>query len=415
MLLPALGAAAPASANPPLPAAAPAEAGFSPERLDRLHANLARHVDSGGYAGYVVLLARDGRLVDWRAHGWQDVEARIPMAKDSIVQIYSMTKIVTSTAILMLMEEGRLKLQDPVEKFLPALRSRQVLVGGTADAPVLEPATRPLTVHDLLTHTAGYYYDAEWSADSPVAIELFRRADIWAATSGEDFAQRVALIPLRDQPGTKYRYGIAIDLLGAIVEKASGQSLAAFFQERIFAPLGMVDSGFHVPADKLARLAKTYTRGADGRLQAVPSILGTDDRQGTTFFSGGGGLRSTAADYARFAQMLLNGGQLDGRRLLSRKSVELMTSNHIAHLADPHPFASPHLGFGYGVRMVTDLGRSPTLGSPGMFGWDGAATTLVWMDPKERLVAILLTQHLPYNEDDIFATFINGYNSALVD
>jgi CubicO group peptidase (beta-lactamase class C family) len=337
------------------------------------------------------------------------------MAKDSIVQIYSMTKIVTSAAILMLMEEGKLKLQDPVDKFLPALRQRQVLVGGTAEAPVLAPAVRPITVHDLLTHTAGYYYDAEWSVDSPVAIELFQRARIWEATSADDFVQRVAAIPLREQPGTKFRYGISIDLLGAIVEKASGQSLATFFAERIFQPLGMVDSGFSVPAAKATRMAKTYSRGTDGRLQPQPPLSGTESREGAVFFSGGGGLRSTAADYARFAQMLLNGGQLDGRRLLSRKSVELMRSNHIAHLADPHPFASPHLGFGLGVRMVTDLGRSPLLGSPGMFGWDGAATTMVWMDPKERIVAIILTQHLPYNEDDIFATFVNGYNAALDD
>lgn len=415
LLLPAPSGTAHAAGNPPRPVVAPTTAGFSPERLDRLHSNLAGHIDSGAYAGYVVLLARDGRLADWRAHGWQDIEAKVPMAKDSIVQIQSMTKIVTSVAILMLMEDGKLKLQDPVEHFLPALRHRQVLIDGTADAPVLVPAVRPLTVLDLLTHTAGYYYDESWSVDSPVAIELFKRARIWKATSTDEFVQRVASIPLREQPGTRFRYGIATDLLGAIVEKASGLSLAAYFQDRIFQPLGMVDSGFHVPADKLGRLAKTYRRNGAGQLESAPPLPGTESREGDTFFSGGGGLRSTAADYARFAQMLLNGGQLNGRRLLSRKSVELMTTNQIAHLADPHPFANQHLGFGLGVRIVTNLGRSPHLGSPGMFGWDGGTTTLVWMDPKERLVAILLTQHLPYNEHDIFTTFVNGYHAALVD
>lgn len=410
-LLLALGAAV-AQATP-LPVAAPADAGVSAARLDAWHARLDRFVAEGKYAGYVVLLARDGKLVDWHAHGWQDVSARTPMQRDSIVQIYSMTKIITSVAVLTLLEDGKLKLDDPVEKFLPALKNRQVLTGGTADAPELTPAIRPLTVHDLLTHMAGYYYDGDWSAGSPVAVELFNRAAIWSATNLDDFVARVAKLPLRDQPGTRFRYGINIDLLGAIIEKASGQRLDLYFRTRLFEPLGMVDTGFSVPREKAHRLAKTYTRDASGRLQPAPSLFGTEASEQPGLLSGGGGLRSTAADYARFAQMLLNGGQLDGVRVLSRKTVELMTANHIAHLADPHPFSNPALGFGLGVRIVTDLGRSPTLGSPGMFGWDGAATTLVWMDPKERTVAILLTQHFPYNEDDIFSFFINGYQAAL--
>lgn len=413
-LLTVLCTAAPTSATP-LPVTPPAAAGFSAEQLDALHARLGRIVDEGKYAGYVSLVARDGKIVDWRAHGWQDIAAKVPMTKDSIVQIYSMSKIITSVGIMILLEDGKLKLDDPVEKFLPALKNRQVLTGGTADAPLLASAARSITVRDLLTHTAGYYYDGDWSVDSPVAIELFRRAKVWEAADLDDFVARVAQVPLRDQPGTKFRYGIAIDLLGAIIEKASGQHLDAFFQTRIFAPLGMPDTGFTVPPEKRARLAKTYARGDDGQLTAVPALFGTEERDGPGLLSGGGGLRSTAGDYARFAQMLLNGGQLDGVRVLSRKSVELMTANHIAHLADPHPFASPHLGFGFGVRMVTDLGRANTLASPGMFGWDGAATTLVWMDPKERTVAILLTQHFPYNQDDIFTLFVNGYLSALND
>lgn len=404
------------AADWPLPTTTPAVAGFSTDRLDTLHRNLATLVDTGKYAGYVTLISRDGQIVDWRAHGWQDVAVRAPMARESIVQIYSMSKIVTSVAVLMLLEDGKLKLDDPVEKFLPALKNRQVLTGGTVDAPELTPAVRPLIVRDLLTHTAGYYYDADWSVDSPIAIELFQRAKIWEATDLDDFVARVAKLPLREQPGTGFRYGINIDLLGAIVEKASGQRLDIFFRERIFAPLGMPDTGFGVRPEKAGRLAKTYQRGPDGRLEEVASFPGTQAvNDGRGLLSGGGGLRSTAGDYARFAQMLLNGGQLDGTRLLSRKTVELMTANHIAHLADPHPFSRPELGFGLGVRMITDLGRSATLGSPGMFGWDGAATTIVWMDPKERTVAILLTQHIPYNQDDIFSTFVNGAYSALVE
>lgn len=396
----------------PLPATTPAAAGVSAPRLEALHASLDRFVDRGAYAGYVVLLARDGKIVDWHAHGWQDTAARTPLEKDSIVRIYSMTKIVTSAAILILLEDGRLKLTDPVELYLPALKNRQVLIGGTADAPELVPATHPITILELLTHTAGYYYDESWSADSPVAVALMKRARMWEAKNLDEFVQRVAAVPLHQQPGTKYRYGIHTDLLGAIVEKVSGQRLGDFFQEKIFGPLGMRDTAFSVPAAKLARLAQVHRRDGPGKLV----LAGPAPDRGSTpdaLQSGGGGLYSTAADYVRFAQMLLNGGELDGTRVLGRKTVELMTTDHLSLLADPHPFNKPEQGFGLGVRITTDLRVSPTLNSLGTYGWDGAMTTNVQIDPRERTVAILLTQHAPFNEDDIFATFTNGYYSAL--
>jgi CubicO group peptidase (beta-lactamase class C family) len=302
-----------------------------------------------------------------------------------------------------------------VEKYLPALKDRQVLTGGTADAPLLVPAVRKITIHDLLTHTAGYYYDAEWSADSPVARELLARARIWDATDLDDFVNRVAKVPLHEQPGTRFRYGISIDLLGAIVEKASGQRFDDYLQQRIFGPLGMRDTAFYVPPEKAGRLARVHSPGPDGRLTVLPPDVRTPPGPGRGLLSGGGGLFSTAPDYLRFAQMLLNGGRLDGVRILSRKSVELMRANHLVSLADPHPFHQPDQGFGLGVRMITDLGRSTSLGSPGMFGWDGAATTLVYIDPEERMVALLLTQHMPYNEHGIFARFLNGLYGALAD
>ncbi len=410
----ALFTSAHASSSWPLPATNPAAAGFSAERLDALHRNLRATVDAGKYSGYVLVLARDGEIVDFRAHGQRDIEARAPMQKDSIVKIFSMSKIVTSAAILMLMEEGRLKLGDPAEDHLPALQNRKVFVGGTADAPQLVEANRPFTIRDLLTHTAGYYYDESWSADA-VPAELMKRAKIFESSSLDDFINRIAAVPLHDQPGTRYRYGINTDILGAIVEKASGQPLDRFLQERIFAPLNMRDTSFWVPEEKRSRLAKVYQRDVVGEL--VPSVWGNAALAGPDrpFFSGGGGLYSTAGDYLRFAQMLLNGGELDGTRILSRKTIELMTQNHIAHLANPHPFNIPSQGFGLGVRVLTDLGQSPLLGTPGTFGWDGAATTKVEMDPTERLVSIVLFQHVPFNQDDIFATWANGYYSALVD
>ena len=402
------------AADWPLSATTPSAAGFSVDRLATLHHTLDGIVDAGKYSGYITLIARDGKVVDWQAHGWQDIDAKVPMQKDSIVRIFSMSKIITSVGVLMLMEEGKLKLSDPVEKYLPALKDRQVFAGGTADAPVLVPAARPITIHDLLTHTSGYYYSESWSAEAG-PMELMKRAKLFEANGLDEFVNRVATVPLHQQPGIKYRYGISVDLLGAIIEKVSGQRLDQFFTQRIFAPLDMKDTSFWVPLEKRARLAKVYQRETAGKL--VPSDRANrnpvDETHGV--MSGGGGLYSTAGDYVRFAQMLLNGGQLDGTRLLSRKTVELMRANHIAHLADPHPFARAELGFGLGVRMITDLGASPFLGSTGMFGWDGAATTLVWMDPQEHTVAILLTQHFPFDQDSIFTTFTNGVYSALVD
>ena len=402
-----------ADAGWPLPTAEPQTVNVSAERLDILHKNLRERVDAGKYSGYIALLARDGKIVDWQAHGSKDLSAKAPLQRDSIVRIYSMSKIITSTAALMLMEEGRLALGDPVEKYLPALKNLKVFAGGTADAPVLVNANRPITVRDLLTHTAGYYYDESWSSDA-IPMELMKREKVWDAANLNEFVMRVARVPLHEQPGTRYRYGISTDLVGAIVEKASGMPLDRFFQERMFAPLGMRDTGFTVPPEKRDRLAIVYQRTADGTL--VPSNWANADYitdQGGVF-SGGGGLFSTAADYVRFAQMLLNRGELDGVRILSRKTVELMTQNHLSHLADPTPRV-PSQGFGLGVRVVNDLSKSTLLGSEGAFGWDGAATTHVTIDPKERLVALILLQHVPFNQDDVFALFANGYYSALTD
>jgi CubicO group peptidase (beta-lactamase class C family) len=402
------------TAPAPLPSVAPQAAGFSAQRLDALHRRIEAEVAAGRYSGAIVLIARDGRIVDWRAHGWQNIDSRTPLQKDSIVRIFSMSKIVTSVAVLTLLEDGRLKLDDPVEKVLPALKDRQVLVGGSADAPQLVPARRSITIRDLLTHTSGYSYDEPWSGEA-VPVALMKRAKLWEAANLDDFIARLATVPLNDQPGTRFRYGVSTDILGAVVEKVSGQRLDAYLRERIFAPLGMVDTGFWVPKTKLARVATIYERDDQGRL--IPSGWANTNEAGPDrgILSGGGGLYSTAADYVRFAQMLLNGGQLGGVRILGRKTVALMTSNHLKHLADPHPSGAPGQGFGLGVRVLTDPGEGFTLGSPGAFGWEGAATTFVQIDPRERTVALMLLQHVPFNQDNVIATFTNGYYAALVD
>jgi CubicO group peptidase (beta-lactamase class C family) len=395
----------------PLPPATPAAEGISAARLEVMHRNLEAIVDQGRYSGYISLLARDGKIADWRAYGWQNIADKTPLQRDSIVRIYSMSKLITTAAALKLMEDGRLKLSDPVEQYLPALKDRKVFVGGTADAPILVPAARPITLYDLLTHTSGYYYP--WSTDSDAVAELLRRSGTRKAANLDDFVARAALLPLRQQPGTQFRYGISTDILGAVIQRVSGERLDVFLRKNILAPLGMNDTGFWVPPEKRGRLATIYVRDAGGAL--VPSDAANTNDVGPDhgMLSGGGGLYSTAADYVRFAQMLLSGGRLDDTRILSRKTVELMTQNHIAHLADPHPNKQDDQGFGFGVRIITDLGESRVPGTVGTFGWDGAATTNVQIDPKERTIAILLCQHYTFNEDDIIGTFTTGYYSAL--
>jgi CubicO group peptidase (beta-lactamase class C family) len=405
---------APAGRSPatawPLAGADPEAAGFSAGRLERLHALMDRTVDDGSHAGYVLLLARDGRIVDWRAHGHRDAVARRPLARDDLFRIFSMTKIVSSVAVLVLLEEGRLRLDDPVGRFLPALSFPKVLAGGTAEAPTLVPAERAVTIRHLLTHTSGFTYDDN---PPPALAALWLRGNPFEAEDLDGFVARAAALPLAHQPGTAFHYGISTDLLGAVVEKASGQRLDDFLGERILEPLGLRDTGFWVPEEKRDRLALIHERGPDGRLALEGYFNGQHPTATRGLRSGGGGLFSTAADYVRFAQMLLDGGQLDGVRILGRKSVELMTADHLSGLPDPHPMGNRWQGFGLGVRVTTGLGQSPTLGSVGAFGWDGMATTTVQLDPRERLVAIALYQHLPYDEGGVFATFTNGVYAAL--
>jgi len=394
----------------PLPLGSPSELGLNPERLERLHAVLNRTVDDGSHAGYILLIAREGRIVDWRAHGVRNVATGDALQKDDIVRMFSMSKLITSTAILMLVEEGRLKLNDPVGKYLPALAHPKVYVSGSAEAPVLIEARSPVTIRELLTHTSGYYYD--FTADGALA-QFYTQAGLWNSTSMDEYIEKVSHLPLAAQPGTAYRYSISTDILGAVVEKVSGMKFSDFLEKRIFAPLGMKDSAFALPKEKHARVALVHVMEPSGKLgtQTPYAHIPTPDEP--RFQSGGGGLYSTAADYVRFAQMLLNGGKLGELRLLGRKTIELMTANHLSHLADPHPFGDKAQGFGLGVRVLTDLGQSPVPSSVGSFGWDGMATTNVQIDPRERTVTLLLYQHLPFNEGDVFGSFNDAFYPAL--
>jgi CubicO group peptidase (beta-lactamase class C family) len=401
------------AAAQPLPAASPESQGFSPDRLARMHAMLERSVAEGEHAGIVSLVARNGRVVDWQAFGMRDLAAKVPMEKDTIVRVYSMSKIVTSVAVMILHEEGRLKLTDPVGKFLPALEKMKVFAGGTAKKPRLVDARRPMTVKDLLTHSSGLIYGF---GNTPID-EIYRGADILESPSMDAFVTKLATLPLAFQPGDRFGYGLGIDVLGAIVEKVSGMPFAQFVDERITRPLGMVDTAYDVPESKRARLAKLYTLDKAKALVEVPpdQLAGVYAEPGRGFAAGGAGMFSTAADFARFGQMLLGGGELDGVRILGRKTVELMMANHLTHLARPTRESSDSDGFGLGGRVRIDLARGNQLGSVGQFGWSGAATTYFDIDPKEQTVMLVFAQHFPFNQHDLFWRFSTLTYAALVD
>jgi CubicO group peptidase (beta-lactamase class C family) len=387
-------------AGQPLPVSSPEKEGMSSERLERLHARFQELTDKGQRAGAITLVLRNGRIADWKTYGYRDVTRKLAMEKDTICRIWSMTKVVTSVAVMMLVEEGKVTLADPVSRFVPELKHMRVLTGGTADAPVLADATRPITIKHLLTHTSGLTYT--WG-DDPVP-QIYRKVDIFRAANLKEFAGKVASVPLLAQPGEKYNYGINIDVLGYVVEVASGMPFDRFVQTRILTPLKMNDTHWVVPEEKLSRVAKTYTV-KDGKLTeySMPELNST-----AAVPYGGMGLFSTIGDYARFGQMLLNGGELEGVRLLSRKTVELMTGNHLSTLKTPSIDANGAYGFGLGGSVLLDVAKAGLPGSVGQFGWDGAASTYFRMDPKEKLVTLLFQQYMPFDKPslDLFSTLV---------
>jgi CubicO group peptidase (beta-lactamase class C family) len=400
-----------AAAEAQLPLTSPGRAGFDADRLAALHRMTQGFIEEDQHAGLITLLVRDGKIADFQTYGYRDLEKKLPMERDTICRIYSMSKIVTSVGVLCLFEDGKFNLDDPAAFYLPELKNLKVMTGGTADAPQLEAPKRPPTIKHLLTHTSGFIYDFEGNSE---LAKLYQKADLWRGPGLKDFTEKVAKLPLKHHPGDAYTYGINTDVLGALIERVSGKPFGEFLQERIFGPLKMTDTGFDVPPEKMSRLAVTYKHGANGKgfVPADP-LIGAWAEAGRGIESGGGGLFSTAGDYARFAQMLCNGGTLDGKRILGRKTVELMTANHLVTLPESAQVANRPKGFGLGVEVTTDLGRGSVPSSLGQFGWYGAATTYCQIDPKEKLVAIALAQHFPYNEHNFFAKWATGYFQAL--
>jgi len=372
----------------PLPLSTPEAQGLSQERLKRLHQTFQQITEEGKRAGAITMIVRNGKIADWQAYGYRDREARLPMEKDSIFHIWSMTKSVTSVAAMILLEEGKLTLDDRVDAYIPEFKTVKVFRGGTADDPDLVKPSRPMTIKHLLTHTSGFRYGGGKDA----VAEFYKRGNIFEGDTLAEFAHRAAQLPLDANPGDQYEYGIGIDVLGYVVEVVSGMPFDRFVKPRILDPLKMQDTFFTVPPEKRARVAKTYTT-KEGKL-----VLQEREKfEDSSVPFGGMGLYSTIGDYARFAQMLLDGGRLDSVRILSRKTVELMMANHLNHMPKQTIGGDEAEGFGLGGSVRIDLAKGNSLGSVGQFGWGGAASTYYRIDPKERTVALLFMQYMPYD------------------
>jgi CubicO group peptidase (beta-lactamase class C family) len=369
----------------PLPSAAPEDIGLSSVRLATLCQVMRGEIERGRVPGAVALIARRGRLGFFESFGQRDAAAGAPMTKDTIFRIYSMTKPITTVAAMMLWEKGRFLLSDPVANYLPDFSDPTVAVerGGEIERV---PAERAITIQDLLRHTSGLTY--EFRGAGPVH-KMYMSAKVHSrAQSNADQVATLGKLPLLHQPGTRWEYGRSTDVLGRLVEVLSGMPLGVFFERHILGPLGMVDTAFHVPPRHHSRLAAAFARDPDSG-SAVQLL---EVRDPPSFESGGGGLVSTAGDYARFLQMLLNGGTLDGSRCLSRKTIELMTADHLGAITGAPDLLLPGHGFGLGFAVRLHAGMSAAPGSVGLYFWGGLAGTTFWVDPAEQLFALMLIQ-----------------------
>lgn len=367
----------------------PEEVGVSSVQLARISQCMQDIVDQGQRAGIQILLSRLDEVCHFTSYGWQNREEGVAMDADTIFRIYSMTKPLVSVAIMILYEEGRLQLKDPVSLYLPAFADLQVY----ADEHTRQPLQRPILVHDLLTHTAGLSYG--FLEDHPVDAMYKERGLPGYDLSDDEFIARLCQLPLASQPGTQWQYSVATDVLGVLVATVSGQSLGEFLAERIFQPLGMRDTTFQVPAEAQARLAVCYTHTEAGNLEPFPYLHPDHDPFiRDTFQSGGGGLAGTTADYLQFCRMLLHKGTLDGTRILGRKTVEFMTANHLPTSLLSNDGAAAGYGFGLGFRMLMDPPATRSLIGKGEYGWAGAADTYFWIDPAEEMIGLFMSQYM---------------------
>jgi len=403
--------------------AAPEEVGFDAGRLDRIEQHFRGYVDDGRLAGWLAVVTRHGQIAHVSSCGHRDREAGAPVERDTLWRIYSMTKPITSVAAMMLYEQGAFELKDPVHRYIESFRNQRVYRSGSSQAPVTVPATEPVRIWHLLTHTSGLTYGFHYA--HPVDA-MYRAAGFeWGSPPDLDLAGAVdawASMPLLFEPGTEWNYSVSSDVLGRLVEVVSGQPLDRFLAEQIFQPLGMTDTGFSVPEAEHGRLAKLYGAGP-GRTAVPLDAWGKAVLAPPKLLSGGGGLVSSAADYHRFTQMLRNRGELDGVRLLGPRTVEFMARNHLPGGADLEAVGRPlfaettfdGVGFGLGFSVVLDPAANKVLSSPGEFAWGGAASTAFWVDPAEDLTALFFTQLLPSSTYPIRTQLKQLVYQALVD
>jgi CubicO group peptidase (beta-lactamase class C family) len=393
----------------------PEAVGFSSARLLRVDQAMQRYVDKGKLAGIVTAVTRRGKLVHEEKYGMMDVEADKPMQLDTIFRIYSMTKPITSVAVMMLYEEGRFFLSDPVHKYIPAFEDVKVFVQKTETGLELADLERPITIRDLLTHTSGLSYGFE---EDSYVDEQYRK-HVWGPseekpeTTLEEWILAVAHLPLVHQPGSAWTYSMSTDVLGYLVQVVSGMPFDQFLKERITEPLGMVDTDFWVPEAKIERFATNYGPDDDGGLKVIDEPKTSQFAKPTAHPSGGGGMVSTASDYVRFAQMLLNKGELNGVRLLGRKTVELMTMDHLP--SGVHLWDDKAVGFGLGGRVMLDVAQAQNVGSAGNWGWGGAAGTRFWIDYQEELIGVLMIQFMPGDHYPVGTDLQVAAYQALVD
>jgi len=419
-ILPVLALCTASLSGAELPTAPPQDVGLSPARLARLEGALRDHVERGELPGVVAVVARRGRVAWSVSLGYGDLEAERPLTEDALFRVASMTKMITIVAALTLYEEGRFLLSDPVSRWIPELEG--VVVAGegwSRDEPGArtEPVRSPITVRDLMRHTSGFTYAGGGHPVDPLYEEAGLRS--WEGDLA-DFVRTLAGLPLAFQPGTAWEYSLSTDVLGYLIEVVTGQPLDQVFEERVFGPLDMRDTGFVVSDARLPRLTNVY-EFEEGQFRLLEAAVESPLRKRPPAFSGGGGwaalgsdggLVSTARDYLRFLQMLESGGQLGDVRILSRKTVELMTTDHLDGIST---WLGPGTGFGLGVGIVTDVGASGELGSPGQYFWAGSDNTYFWVDPEEELIGLLMVQVRPFGHLDLMSRFAVLVQQAIDD
>lgn len=379
-------------------------AGMSEERLGEVTRHLMeRYIEPGKIAGALPLVFRRGSVAYFQPLGEMDMARQKPMAEDTLFRIYSMSKPVTSVALMMLYEEGRFQLQDRVSRFIPEWKDLEVYVSGIAPNFITRPVDREMRIKDLFTHMSGLTYGFQNRTNVDHA---YRRMHIGGGENGatlRTMIEQLADVPLEFSPGTRWNYSVSTDVLGYLVEVISGQRFDEFLKERLFDPLRMEDTGFVVPPEKVSRFASNYARNPDKSLRVEDDAQESPYLEERAFLSGGGGLVSTAEDYLKFCRMLLSGGELDGERILGRKTIELMTENHLPNDDDLTQWAAGEYtetgneGYGFGLGFSVYLGpaRCHTIGSRGEYAWGGAASTTFWIDPAEDLIVIFMTQFMP--------------------